>query len=427
MEDYNIFGVTDQGSISNRPDEAILIAQYFLGYRDGLNTPQRLRDRLTQILQTTEWFGQIGCILCFATTGSIHPDHTLRLCTRISQLESIRRSINWLETLNSSTPVEDFCSFCQLFHPCGYNQEYYSYCTRLPTILQVIAVLGSYSNYVLGHVVAYVASSQGNVDLTSEAGTRSWLEKQISIELNGTRASFPNLLLVYEMMVVPFYYKLNAARKAEPLLGFPLWPAGQVVIPIDNEASSFTSMENSESLKQWECAIRWWANPNKCSFCVGRYMKGNLVRHTLRQCPRRGKEDIDEELEGFIYDDRAAPTNGCPRCKLPFSICGSWIPNTAGKWIPNPPGYTGCGYDPSLFRDTIIGLIESGNITILKIVHKVVKEYCTQKGLPQIYDGEYIASALSRRLTTYGDGAGSNMIQVLYYMTETIWQHTGKD
>ncbi len=182
MAAYDLFGI-NRNDLADQRDSAgeIAVAKFLVEYRYGKTSAFQTRCRLTDVLQSTEWWEHVGCMLCFSATGTMEPDHTLTSCHRKDQLAMVKRTVGWLNTLEiarDSYPGRRFCSFCWLCHPCRYVANGTGVCDRRPIILQVVAVLSSQRTYRLGHVAAELAHQSG-VDLSTEEGTRSWLPGSI--------------------------------------------------------------------------------------------------------------------------------------------------------------------------------------------------------------------------------------------------------
>lgn len=422
---YDLFGI--DGYNNATPEELadqITIAQFLVRYRYRKHRAFQTRHRLTDVLRSTEWWDGIGCMLCFAASGTPEPDHTLSSCHRKAQLALVERTLQWLNTLEiakDSCAGHGVCSFCWLFDPCRYVASGTGVCNRRPVIQQVIAVLSSLQNYRLGHVAAEFALQAG-IDLSTEEGTRSWLQTRVPFKDPYVKDYwFPNLLLVYETLVVAFYYQQNIARGVDPLLGFPDHPAGQTKSPTEGNEGHL--MKDWKESIDWARAIAWW--DGKCGFCAGRNLKGSLIQHSLRQCTKGGKQAIRGDFGEAVYEDEILPLGGCGWCCLPFPICGAWTEDEAGKWVLPQSEIPACRYSTELLQNTMIGLLGSGNLTLQEAIYDVVGEYCVGKDIDLSFDGKTVACALSCIVTSEDNVIGSQMIRTLWYMTTGLCRRMG--
>lgn len=156
MAAYDLFSINGPHFVGRRePADEIIIAQFWTKYRLGKSTPFQVRHRLVQALQTTKWWDSLGCTLCFVTTGNPKPDHKLSSCPRNEQHPQVNQTLQWLETLDiltDSYPGRGYCSLGWLFHPCSYIADSSRDCDRRSIILEVIAVLCTHQEHILGHV-----------------------------------------------------------------------------------------------------------------------------------------------------------------------------------------------------------------------------------------------------------------------------------
>ena len=270
-------------------------------------------------------------------------------CRQSPDREKAIKVLRWLEKLSisrSCAAERGFCSTCVLFFPCRevaigdrvatadssgsreyWMEEYNSgqgpdgLCQRKPIMRQVIAALSVVDDHFLGKVITKLASDQDGVDVSISECARPWFEERVQFKFTW----FPNMLWVFEMLVISFYYRQNKARDAIPLCGFPLQPAGLAAIPADesdDEDVESRKRNDTGELQSWEASLDWWIG--KCSFCAGRGLPGNLSQHGLRQCPRGGKRTMRMLLPESIYEEGMLPSNGCRNCHLPHNLCDRW-------------------------------------------------------------------------------------------------------
>ena len=128
-----------------------------------------------------------------------------------------------------------------------------------------------------------------------------------------------------------------------------------------------------------------------------------------------------------IYNEGIAPSNGCERCKPLFAVCGAWVQSEAGDWISGRPPKEDCRFSEVLLRDTIVGLLGSGNSEFWNDIHEVVDEYCLSEDLSVAFDGETIACALAQLTPSLDKVVDSEMMRTLMNMTYSVWQKYGRE
>ena len=416
-------------------------------YRADKETHFQLRFRLTDILQTVERWGLIGCVLCFVSTGEPDPDHEMSSCHRGFDRDKARDILPWLESLDiprSCSRSRGYCSMCAAFHPCDdvvigcrifeansagkkdyWIRQYESkpgpdgHCQRKPIIRQVVAVLCTYDDQFLGKLIAKMALDRDGADLRAEQEARNWFEKRITFRDDW----FPMMLLVYETLVLAFHHHRNHLRHLSPLHGFPLQPAGLARLPTpeDSSITDVCQWDNLEELRNWEASLDWWVD--KCGFCAGRGLRGSHIQHSLRQCHQGGMQKVDSELAEAMYEEGMLPSNGCRICRLPYDLCDRWARDENGDWVPADEPRK-CHYDRYLLSDTIIGLFHCGKGEFKDEILERVEEYCESQGLTVAFDEETVACCLSEDVTVAGV-CGSEMVRELGILTKMVWHVSG--
>lgn len=447
-----LFGRRTEPSSMDNSDVWRVYIKFLDDYR-ARKSDFALECRLTDILQTVEWWSLAGCTLCFASTGDLQPDHTMASCTRETDRERALAVLRWLESLSiprsSSTDGRGFCSLCVAFHPCRevaignragsasspgekdyWGEEYRSkagpdgHCERKPIVRQVIAALVVYDDFFLGRLMTNLASDEEGVDLTIGQQARKYFEEQVPFK----DSWFPKILLAYEALVLSFYYRRNIQRQAPPLLGFPHQPAGLAPLPTKTEPAEhgigLGGWNDVEELNSWESSLEWWVG--KCGFCAGRGLRGSQIKHKLRQCTRGGKSKLRSELSEAMYEEGMLPSNGCDRCHLPHDLCNRWMRGESGEWVLVVDPGRQCKYDVHLLSDAMIGLYHCGKSDVIQDLLEQVEEYCVGEERDVTFDEETVACFLSQDITVNGV-QGSEMIRQLAVMTRLVWHAAGKD
>ncbi|KAH7112035.1 hypothetical protein EDB81DRAFT_671170 [Dactylonectria macrodidyma] len=446
-----LFGCPNELRSVEEIGERRSILQFLNGYYPTQEIDFRRQDQLSSIVQTVEWWGLVGCQLCFANTGEPEPDHDINTCGKEVDGEKARAILHWLERLTiplSYTQQRGDCSVCVAFHPCkemvfgdraitarsACERAYWDeelemksgpdgHCEHKPIIRQVIAALCAYDDQFLGKLFTKLVSDRDGVNLTDECDARKWFEKRISFD----DYCFSNILLVYESLVVAFYFRQNQKRGLAALWGFPKQPPGLVPPPKESH-KRISRLNDVEELNAWEAALDWWVG--ECGFCVGRGLRGSHILHELRQCERGGSERIRDALGEAMYEEGILPSNGCDRCHLPYDICDDWMRDEDGEWARPDMSRRQCKYGQYLLGDTLIGLYYCGKGEFQQYIFDEVEEYCDRdcdwEDCEVSYDSETVAYCLSQPITVAGV-EGSKMVRMLAVFTRMIWNLVGKD
>jgi hypothetical protein len=365
-------------------------------------------------------------------------------CGRETDRKKAKSILRWLERLDiprSSSRSPGCCSICAPFHPCSeviigdrietadspgarehWTKHFDSktgpdgHCENKPIIRQVIAVLCTYDDQFLGKLVTKIASDQGGADLSVDMEARAWFERRILIR----DVWFPNMLLVFETLVVAFYCRQNRRNQVQELTGFPTQPAGLAPPPMesDDDSVALFRWDNAEEVSHWEASIKWWIG--KCSFCAGRGLRGANIQHRPRQCKRGGRAAVYSELGEVMYGDGLLPSNGCDICHLPHDLCNAWTRDNDGEWIPADTTCNLCQYGRYLLADTIIGLYYCGKSEYRQEIFEGVETYCEKNDLECAFDEETVACYLSQEISVIGV-SGSEMVRILAILTQMVW------
>lgn len=316
-----LFGCVSDLSSITAAEERRSVIRFLNEYRAGKESGFALQCRLTEILQTVEWWGLVGCILYFVTTGQMQPNHEMSSCTMTAYREEVMSVLRWLESLyipRSNFLGIGFCSLCAAFHPCNEvilgdrvgmahpsdAQDYWvkeleskvgtdGHCERKPIVRQVIAAFSVYDDFFLWKIMTKLASDQEGTDLMMAQQARAWFEKRIPFK----EYWFPQMLLAYETVVLSFYERQNRNRQAPPLCGFPDQPAALAPKPLtmgSHGAVALSEWTEMDDLINWDACLDGWVG--KCSFCAGRGFRGCDIQHERRRCNRGGKTTLRSGL-----------------------------------------------------------------------------------------------------------------------------------
>lgn len=436
-----LFGCLGEAESVRAIQEQRSLVQFLHRYQTTEANRFRRQDQLARVVETVEWWGLVGCQLCFAATGQREPDHDIHSCKRGVDSERARLLLRWLEGLD--IPLSHHprrrgdCSICAPFYPCrevAYGvhkaearspgrKAYWikqfeekpgpdGHCEHRPLIRQAIAALCTYDNQFLGKLLTKLASDRDNLDLSSEVDARKWFEQLAQIP----HWRFWNILQIYESLIRAFYFRRNRSLGREPLCGFPDEPPGDMSYSLDLEVDS-PSWNDSKEVDRWQASLDWWVG--KCSFCAGRGLIGQHILHTLRECERGGAAKVKSELGIAMYYDGILPSSGCRNCHIPFDFCNSWAREEGGEWAMVRPDRLRCQYGPYLLADTIIGLFHCGKSEIQQSFLGEAEKYCEAHDFQMDFDGETVACSLSQCITVAGT-EGSEMIRTLAVLTKPM-------
>ncbi|KAH6974915.1 hypothetical protein EDB80DRAFT_757801 [Ilyonectria destructans] len=375
-----------------------------------------LAYRLDNIHKTTEWWTSIRCEVCFIATGKQQLGHDMNTC-RSDEGNRARSIHRWLESLTIPRSVrgQGTCSMCtHTFRPCGEiriacridtadagedkatwvkklrsKSNPNGHCEQKPVIRRVIAALCAYDSQFLGKLIAKMASDDDSADLSVEHHARAWFEKRVPFD----DSWIPNLLFVFETLVLAFYYRQNRQAGLPPLEGFPHRPAGTLITSL--ETDSVGGWGSNKEVKRWKVIVDWWIG--KCSFCAGRRLQGPSILHTLRECKKGGAKQLTERLGCILYQNWKAPRK---------------IERDPLRWI--------CQYSRFLLRDTIIGLFQCGREKLEEVVLDSVEQYCVGRGVEAAFDDNTVARYLTRSIAIQGV-EGLEILRQIAALTKIIW------
>ncbi|PVH90804.1 hypothetical protein DM02DRAFT_678390 [Periconia macrospinosa] len=321
--------------------------------------------------QFTRW-RNVGCQLCFATTGEPEPDHKIEECSSWDSCGKAREILKWLEKLDIPRFTHGLgsCSLCsetdclctdiQIAQQAAdarfdhvrehYKRELLSirhpdgHCQNKPVVRKTIAALRAYDDQVLGKSLAKRLRDENGIDIAAESQLILWFERRIPFRDSWV----PRLLFVFEMLVWAFDFRRSRVR--------PL-PQDDAETTRPRSIGELMDLRALGWVDEWEPqdwkeALDFWMH--KCGFCAGRGLYGSHVTHTRRACPRGGREQLEVGLGEAFYVDEYKAKGGCRECGVPREMCQRWRKEEGG-WVVDR--WQICRYG-KLVYDTVIGLYQ---------------------------------------------------------------------
>ncbi|EXK76788.1 hypothetical protein FOQG_18482 [Fusarium oxysporum f. sp. raphani 54005] len=290
LEAPELFGNPHEPCSHDDIKERRAVLQFLRKYSSARSEKWLLHDQLTRVYETLEWWEFVGCQLCFvAKGGQPEPDHTVESCFQSAGNEKARQILRWLDPEAKRHLTE------RLESKSGLD----GHCEKKPIIRSVIAALCAYDNQFLGKILLKFGQDGDGKNLNDDQDARSWFEADIHLD----NFTFPRLFMVFELLVLSFYFRANQSRELPELAGFPeKAPAGLMSTSHSNREESkglflqdkCPPWDNAEEVAAWKESVEWWKG--KCSFCAGRGLGGALMEHTLQQCQRGGASKLESEL-----------------------------------------------------------------------------------------------------------------------------------
>lgn len=219
------------------------------GERVRLPASGLLESRLRHVLLTTEWWGDVGCQMCYVETGRRRHDHELRTCLFTKYSRRAVAIFAWLENLDIPHTLYKTSSRCSLCEVAGLKCKESQYrgdvvrstrwnvsktalgghCERKTVVGRVIAALAACNDqFVVKFLTRIVLSYEGK-DMLQEEQARRWFQQQRPLSKNW----YPGLLLAFEYLVLAFYHRQNTKRGADPLVNFPTYPPESLYFTYD--------------------------------------------------------------------------------------------------------------------------------------------------------------------------------------------------
>ncbi|KAF4334756.1 telomere-associated helicase [Fusarium beomiforme] len=196
------------------------VLQFLHKYSSARSEKWLLHDRLTRVYKTLEWWEFVGCQLCFiAKGGQPEPDHTVESCFQSAGCSICAPFIPCREVvyadavLMANSPEAKRHLKERLESKSGLD----NHCEKKPIIRSVIAALCAYDNQFLGKILLIFGQDGDGKNLNDDRDARSWFEEDIHLD----NFTFPRLFMVFELVVLSFYFRTNQGRALAELAGFP--------------------------------------------------------------------------------------------------------------------------------------------------------------------------------------------------------------
>jgi len=399
-------------------EEQRAILMHVKSEESRINCIFKSRRRLMEIDEQFMRWRNVGCQLCFATTGRPEPDHMVYDCTSWDSCERARAILNWLEKLALPRFSDKLgaCSLCsQTNCPCGDIRVAYQmhtaeseevkdhwkemlesqrqpdgHCENKAVVRKTIAALCAYDDQVLGKMFAKKVSDEDGVDIGAENQVLFWFERQISF----CGSSVLRLLFVFEMLVCAFDFRQKRQLEMQPHQQNNNEATGGASVESQQEPSKW-GWDNEQELQDWTESLDWWVG--KCSFCAGRGLDSPHINHTLRACKRGGAAQRQVRLGEAIHLEGYRAQGGCRDCGTPREFCRRWEKRENGMWKLDRSKR--CQYG-QLVYDTVIGLFQCSDSRYRVDVYTTIEEEGDEEhaGL----DDEDVAAWLCRGMTVAG-------------------------
>lgn len=363
-------GPVAAGSIS-QPDIHPKLME-FLGERaDIWKRPKKLKSLLEDIEEDHfDRWRSVGCQLCFVNNGVQAPDHQITRCTSAGS-DKAKMILQWLDGLKLERFAGRYgrCSLCSETGKTGETcaelsaaayfdtvdtEEYKAawrteidsakrpdgLCENKKVVRETIAALCGYDGQILGRGMARLVSEKYDIDLAVKEQATQWFEQQVEYRQNW----IPQILLVFDLLVASFDLLHDRGTK-RPM-------DSEIVNAPESEADEADDYTRDE-VKKWKAIADGWKG--KCSFCAGRDLSEEQIKHTLRNCNRGGKLQLAKGLGEAIYKEGFRALGGCEDCAMPRELCQAWS-KQGNRWK-KVPG-TQCQYGTQAY-DTAIGFYYS--------------------------------------------------------------------
>lgn len=347
-------------------DERKMISAHTSGGELNFESNLESRRRLHAVGEEFQRWRNVGCQLCYASSGKPEPDHELESCNRRDGSEKAQRIFAWLQDLmlprfGDSAGACTICSETDV--PCGdiiagmrlYETEHEDVkkfwrdrlntspygdgdCENKPIVKRTIAALCAYDDQVLGRFLSERLHNEDRVDFMAENHMAHWFKR--SIHFNGRKVL--RLLFVFELLIRAFDFRRSRSSAAKNLYTAEHFP------PLGDNG-----WNDDEELQGWRNALDWWVG--KCGFCAGRGLDGTQINHNLHHCRRGGARQRSIRMGEAIFAEGYKAQGGCATCGIPREFCDRWAKSSDGHWQMRP--LRKCQYG-RLVYDTVVGLFQ---------------------------------------------------------------------
>jgi hypothetical protein len=234
-----IFGRPSPLERSSVLEERKLISAHMQSHEAKVNKEFHTPCRLYGIEKAFVRWRNVGCQLCYASTGQPEPDHDLEHCKQRDVSDKARRIFNWLQDLKLPRLVPGIgaCSLCSMTDfPCGdiiagirldeadcdVVKEHWASrlkgspfddgaCQNKPVVKRTIAALSAYDDQILGKYLSERLRDENDVDFMAQNLVASWFERRVRFR----DSSLLRLLFVFELLTSAFDFRgsVSAATK----------------------------------------------------------------------------------------------------------------------------------------------------------------------------------------------------------------------
>jgi hypothetical protein len=392
-----------------------------------LNRSFQSRRRLLAIDQAFVRWRNVGCQLCYASTGEYEPDHDLEQCSRPESSEKARKIFTWLQDLEFLRLVDGLgaCSLYSMTNcPCGdviagirlyeadrdAEKKYWrgrlsgapygdGECQNKPVVKRTSAALCAYDDQILGKYLSERLCNDNGVDPMAQNLVALWFERLIPLD----RDKVLRLLFVFEMLVFAFDFRRSRSAAAQ-------CPDEIGVLPCLYEQG----WDDDDEVEGWKNAISWWVG--KCGFCAGRGLQGSKIKHSLSDCTRGGARQRSIRVGEAIFGQGFKARGGCARCGVPREFCDRWAKSSDGHWQLQP--LRRCQYGRTVY-DTVVGLFQCSEPKyaedlLVTIEEEGEEDYCGM-------GDEEVSMWLCRKLVVSGVES-TEMMRQLWVWTRMVFK-----
>jgi hypothetical protein len=218
--------------------ERKMISAHICSEEAKVNSDFKSHHCLFIIDQAFVQWRNVGCQLCYASTGELEPDHNLEHCSQQIGSEKARKIFNWLQELKLPRLVHGIraCSLCFITNcPCGeviagirlheaecddekrhwqnlLNTSLYrdGKCQNKPVVKRTIAALCAYNNQVLGKYLSERLRDENSLDFMAQNLVVFWFEQFVNF--HGDKVL--RLLFVFDMLASAFDIRRSRSSAA---------------------------------------------------------------------------------------------------------------------------------------------------------------------------------------------------------------------
>ena len=420
-----IFGRPSPLERDNVLEERKLISAHIKSQEAEANKDFDTPHRLHGIEGAFVRWRNVGCQLCYASTGEPEPDHDLEHCRRRDASDKARKIFNWLQDLNLPRLVPGIgaCSLCSMTDfPCedviaGISSDEAACdevkkhranllkgspfgdgeCQNKPVVKRTIAALCAYDDQILGKYLSERLRDENDMDFMAQNLVAFWFERRVSFRDN----SVLRLLFVFELLTSAFDFRRSVSAAAKE-------PRKIEDLPCLHEQG----WDDDDELQGWQNTMKWWVG--KCGFCAGRGLSGSKINHTLGECSRGGAEQRSLRIGEAIFGEGIEAQGGCRRCGIPREFCDRWKKSSDGHWQVRPSIQCQYGH---LAYEIVVGLFQCSDtryaLDLLTTIEEEGEEEYSSLG------DEEVSRWLCKRLVVSGV-EGAELMRQLWVWTQMV-------